>query len=108
MGVTRSLDHTPIFQTMLSYQNQGNADFELTGTRAESLSVGQTTTKFDLTLALEPQTSAVQAPKLNQIWLSFAQLTKTLPLFLLIQNQHSPDFDMKAWFEILGCDQVSA
>mgnify|MGYP006074556687 FL=1 len=56
MGVTRSLDHTPIFQTMLSYQNQGNADFELTGTRAESLSVGQTTTKFDLTLALEPQT----------------------------------------------------
>ncbi len=56
MEVSRSLDHTPIFQTMLSYQNQGHADFYLTGTSTESVQVGQATTKFDLTLALEPQT----------------------------------------------------
>ena len=54
IGVTRSLDHTPIFQTMLSYQNQGQADFSLDGTTVEVIPVGMNTTKFDLTLALEP------------------------------------------------------
>jgi len=57
IGVTRSLDHTPIFQTMLSFQNQGDADFALTGTTSEKVPVGLATTKFDLTLALEPLAS---------------------------------------------------
>lgn len=57
MGVTRSLDHTPVFQTMLSFQNQDHADFSLEGTSAQVMPVGMTTTKFDLTLALEPLAS---------------------------------------------------
>ncbi|MDO8692620.1 MAG: condensation domain-containing protein, partial [Sheuella sp.] len=57
IGVARSLDHTPIFQTMLSYQNHGNSDFALAGTTVETVPVGLATTKFDLTLALEPLAS---------------------------------------------------
>jgi len=54
MGVARSLDHTPIFQTMLSFQNQGGSNFEFFGLEVEQIQIGQATTKFDLTLVLTP------------------------------------------------------
>ena len=54
MGVARSLDHTPIFQAMISFQNQGVSNFKLANIEIENLPIGQATTKFDLTLVLEP------------------------------------------------------
>jgi amino acid adenylation domain-containing protein/non-ribosomal peptide synthase protein (TIGR01720 family) len=54
MGVARSLDHTPIFQTLLSFQNQGDASFELPGLVTEKMTRGLATTKLDLTLVLQP------------------------------------------------------
>ncbi|MCM0036503.1 MAG: amino acid adenylation domain-containing protein [Burkholderiaceae bacterium] len=54
LGVARSLDHTPIFQTLISFQNQGEATFEFSGLQTEKIVVGQATTKVDLAFVLEP------------------------------------------------------
>jgi amino acid adenylation domain-containing protein/non-ribosomal peptide synthase protein (TIGR01720 family) len=54
MGVARSLDHTPVFQTLLSFQNQDEAQFEFSGLRAETIAVGQATSKVDLTFVVGP------------------------------------------------------
>ena len=54
MGVARSLDHTPVFQTLLSFQNQGESAFEFVDLRTEKIAIGQATAKVDLTFVLEP------------------------------------------------------
>lgn len=50
LGTPRSLAHTPVFQAMFSFQNQGEQDFRLGDLVAQSVSVGLPSAKTDLTL----------------------------------------------------------
>src|SRR5690606_15974455 len=50
---SRSLNHTPIFQVMLAWQEFGTQGFELSGLQVRRLgSGGSSPAKFDLTLSL--------------------------------------------------------
>ncbi|HEX6913385.1 MAG TPA: condensation domain-containing protein, partial [Longimicrobium sp.] len=48
----RSLSHTPLFQAMFTLQNNPQGELRLGGLKAELLSVGAETVKFDLALTL--------------------------------------------------------
>ncbi|MES1244614.1 MAG: amino acid adenylation domain-containing protein, partial [Acidobacteriota bacterium] len=53
LNVPRSLSHHPLFQALLSMQDEpGAGSLELPGLRAEPLDVASVTAKFDLTLVL--------------------------------------------------------
>ncbi|RKH22093.1 condensation domain-containing protein, partial [Corallococcus sicarius] len=45
---TRSLSHTPLFQTLLTLQNVPTEDVRLPGLRLQGLTSEHTTSKFDL------------------------------------------------------------
>jgi len=56
----RSLNHTPIFQTMLALQNVPPAEFALSGLTLRLLESHSSTTKFDLTLSFQEHDGRLQ------------------------------------------------
>ncbi|NBO09741.1 MAG: non-ribosomal peptide synthetase, partial [Actinobacteria bacterium] len=55
LAVERSLSHTPIFQAMFAWLDQGELQFKLGEASLESLDVQLPTSKFDVTLSLGRQ-----------------------------------------------------
>ena len=54
LGVTRSLSHTPVFQTMLAWQTQEAPTLLFDHVTVEAMPVTLGQTKFDLTLSIAP------------------------------------------------------
>ncbi|WP_170940465.1 non-ribosomal peptide synthetase [Pseudoalteromonas sp. NBT06-2] len=57
----RNVNHTPLFQVMFSYQEEFENSFELDGINAEPIHSKEQTSKFDLTLVLEENTTGIKA-----------------------------------------------
>ncbi|MFB9903358.1 non-ribosomal peptide synthase/polyketide synthase [Allokutzneria oryzae] len=58
LSPTRSLAHHPLFQVMLTFQNNDGGDFAMPGLRAGYADVDTTVSKFDLTFFVEENYSA--------------------------------------------------
>ncbi|MCP3804555.1 non-ribosomal peptide synthase/polyketide synthase [Allokutzneria sp. A3M-2-11 16] len=58
LSPTRSLSHHPLFQVMLTFQNNDGGDFAMSGLRAGYADVDTTVSKFDLTFFVEENYSA--------------------------------------------------
>ncbi|MFH7339446.1 amino acid adenylation domain-containing protein [Streptomyces sp. KHY 26] len=52
LNPTRNLAHQPLFQTMLAFQNNNTAEWQLVGARAQRESISVTHSEFDLTLSV--------------------------------------------------------
>ncbi|MFP1953471.1 amino acid adenylation domain-containing protein, partial [Lonsdalea quercina] len=52
LNPTRSLAHSPLFQTLFVWHNEGDDVLRLEGITAEPFNVGQVTTQFDLSMTL--------------------------------------------------------
>ena len=53
LGIARSLDHSPLFQTMFVLQNNEHNELEMSGLDINIIPIENTVAKFDLTLSME-------------------------------------------------------